>query len=260
MEKVILAIKDNIYNISLRMLWKPIDAEDVTQEILIKVLTNLAKFRGESKFTTWVYRIATNHLLMCKKRGLENQELSFDLFEKGIQEGFMTNQPVCVPEVDRDILAEELKISCTHAMLLCLEREQRMIYILSSIFGINSIEGADILSITPETYRKRLSRIREKMRCFMENNCGLLNPEKSCRCNKRIEVAIENYRINPEKLLFAQNPLINRKIVEICRDEMEEFDEAAAIFARNPHYLAPETIVKNLTDMINSGEYKLMQI
>ena len=102
------------------MLWNPAEAEDVTQEILIKVITNLSKFRKESKFSTWVYSIASNHIMNINKRELENQELSFEIFEKGIEAGFDTKGPVAILEADRNLLAEELKVSCTHGMLLCL--------------------------------------------------------------------------------------------------------------------------------------------
>src|SRR6266852_1838616 len=59
---VVRAIQDRIYNLALRMLWHPSDAEDATQEILLKVITRLRQFRRESTFMTWVYQIATNHL------------------------------------------------------------------------------------------------------------------------------------------------------------------------------------------------------
>lgn len=259
LEKLIVGIKDKIYNLSLRMLWNPADAEDVTQEILIKVITNLSKFRLESKFSTWVYSIASNHLININKRGLENQELSFDIFEKGIEVGFNTKESVMISEVDRNILAEELKVSCTHAMLLCLDREHRMIYILSSMFGINSSEGAFIMNITPETYRKRLSRTREKMRSFMENNCGLVNQNKTCRCNRRVEVAIESRRINPEQLIFVNRPLAENDLVGACKEEMEEFDKVSAVFTSNPYYLAPESILQGIKKIITSDTYKILE-
>ncbi len=258
LEKIIVSIKDQIYNLSLRMLWHPADAEDVTQEILIKVITNLAKFRGESEFSTWAFRIATNHLINSKQRGMEQQELSFDIFAAGIREGFSTKEQILVSEVERGILAEELKTSCTHAMLLCLEREQRVIYILSSIFSINSYEGAKILNIKPEAYRKRLSRVREKMRSFMEDNCGLVNPKKMCRCNRRVEVAIENRRINPEQLIFANHAKIDRSFVERCKDEMEEFDQISAVFISNPYYLTPNKILQNIRNLVGSDKFKLL--
>lgn len=259
LEKLILGIKDKIYNLSLRMLWNPADAEDVTQEILIKVITNLSKFRMESKFSTWVYSIASNHLINTNKRGLENQELSFEVFEKGIEAGFDTKEPIIISEVDRGIMAEELKISCTHAMLLCLDREHRMIYILSSMFAVNSSEGALIMNITPETYRKRLSRTREKMRSFMENNCGLVNLNKTCRCNRRVEVAIESKRINPEQLIFVNRPLAESDFVGACKEEMEVFDKVSAIFTSNPYYLAPESVLQGIKKVITSDNYKILE-
>ncbi|MDP4094055.1 MAG: RNA polymerase sigma factor [Bacillota bacterium] len=259
LEKLISGIKDKIYNLSLRMLWNPSDAEDATQEILIKVITNLSKFRLECKFSTWVYSIASNHLININKRGLEKQDLSFEIFEKGIEAGFDTNEPIMVSDADRNILAEELKVSCTHAMLLCLDRESRMIYILSSMFGINSNEGAFIMNITPETYRKRLSRIREKMRSFMENNCGLVNKNKPCRCNRRVEVAIESRRINPENLIFIDQPLAENGLVGACKEEMEEFDKVSAVFTSNPYYLTPDSIFQGIKKIITSGNYKILQ-
>ncbi|MCX7711571.1 MAG: RNA polymerase sigma factor [Clostridia bacterium] len=259
LEKVMISIQDRIYNLALRMLWNPSDAEDTTQEILVKVITNLSKFRGESKFGTWVYRIACNHLINTNKRGLEHQGLSFEIFEQGIHEGFDTKQGIQVSEVDRNLLAEELKVSCTHAMLLCLEREQRIIYILSSMFGVKSNEGAEILDISPETYRKRLSRVREKMRNFMEQNCGLANPDKMCRCSRRVEVAIENNRINPEHLIFAKHPQAYQSLVEACKDEMEELDRVSAVLASNPYYLAPENVLQKIKNMISSEKYRILE-
>jgi RNA polymerase sigma factor (sigma-70 family) len=71
LEQVIETIQDRVYGLAIRMLSNPSDAEDATQEILIKVVTHLAEFRGESAFTSWVYRIACNHLLTTRKDGAE---------------------------------------------------------------------------------------------------------------------------------------------------------------------------------------------
>lgn len=259
LEKIIISIKDKIYNLSLRMLWNPSDAEDVTQEILIKVITNLSKFRGESKFSTWVYSIAANHLISINKRGLEHQKLSFEIFEKGMEEGLDLNEATEISGVDRNILAQELKVSCTHAMLLCLDRESRVIYILSSFFKVNSNEGAYIIGITPENYRKRLSRIREKMRNFMENNCGLVNENRSCKCNRRIEIAVKNRRINPERLIFVNQLLAEKDFIEDCSEEMEQFDKVSAVFMSNPYYLTPEKIIEDIKNLVNTGNYKILE-
>src|SRR5690349_15600398 len=60
-----------IYNVAVRMVWEPRDAEDATQEVLIKVITKLGSFQGQSKFRTWLYRIVVNHIMNMKRRGLE---------------------------------------------------------------------------------------------------------------------------------------------------------------------------------------------
>jgi len=62
LEELIAQIQSKVYGLALRMLWHPEDAQDATQEILLRVVTHLATFRGESSFYTWVYRIAANHL------------------------------------------------------------------------------------------------------------------------------------------------------------------------------------------------------
>src|ERR1051326_6167074 len=60
-----------IYNIAVRMVFQPQDAEEVTQEVLVKVITRLASFRGESRFRTWLYRIVANHVLNRGRRDAE---------------------------------------------------------------------------------------------------------------------------------------------------------------------------------------------
>src|SRR6185312_220073 len=124
-----------IYNIALRMLMHPQDAEDATQEILIKSLTRLASFEGRSSFRTWLYRIAVNHLLNMKRGRLEDPSLSFRRYGEDLD-----NIPDLDPpdpnaaSPDARLLINEAMLACTSGMLLCLDREQRMAYILGAIF------------------------------------------------------------------------------------------------------------------------------
>ena len=78
LETVIASMRDRIYNLALRMLWHPADAEDATQEILVRLVTHLGSFRGESTFSTWAYRVASNYLLTTRKRRAEREELTFE--------------------------------------------------------------------------------------------------------------------------------------------------------------------------------------
>ena len=67
------------------------------------------------------------------------------------------------PACAEKLLAEELKLSCTNVMLQCLDAESRCIFILGTMFGIDSRIAGEILGITADSYRQRLSRIRRKM-------------------------------------------------------------------------------------------------
>src|SRR5437879_10113333 len=77
LEKLVLRHQAWIYNIAVRMVFQPHDAEEVTQEVLVKVITKLSTFKGESKFRTWLYRITANHVLNMKRRSVETQEWTF---------------------------------------------------------------------------------------------------------------------------------------------------------------------------------------
>src|SRR2546422_10259246 len=119
-----------IYNIALRMLYHPQDAEDATQEILLKVIMRLASFEGRSSVRTWLYRIVVNHVLNAKRGRREPEALTFGCYAHSLDATPDLDPPDerTVP-VDVRLLVDEARISCTAGMLLCLDREQRLTYI-----------------------------------------------------------------------------------------------------------------------------------
>ena len=84
LEELVLQIQDKIYGLALRMLYDPSDAEDASQEILLKIVTHLGTFRGESSFSTWMYRVAANHLLTMRRHRAERTALSFEEYEESL--------------------------------------------------------------------------------------------------------------------------------------------------------------------------------
>lgn len=172
LETVLSAVQDLVFNLSLRMLGTFHDAEDASQDILLKVMTHLSAFKGESAFTTWVFRIAVNHLKDYKKHMFAQFPLSFEFYGDDIRNGKAQDVPDLTQNVEKAILAEELKLSCTNVMLQCLNPESRCIFILGTMFRVDSRIAGDILGITPEAYRQRLSRTRKKMAQFLLEYCG----------------------------------------------------------------------------------------
>lgn len=163
LEEVVCGIQEKIYGLALRMLGHQEDAEDETQEILIKVITHLSDFREESAFSSWVYRIACNHLLTARKKRSECMGLTFDLLEESLSDGIENKEPLTVSGPERDVLLEETRLGCMQGALICLTREVRIAVILGEQYGVTSKEGAFILDITPELFRKRLSRGRKSL-------------------------------------------------------------------------------------------------
>ncbi|MEZ3470429.1 MAG: RNA polymerase sigma factor, partial [Schaedlerella sp.] len=167
LEALAAGVQDMVFNLSLRMLGTFADAEDAAQDILLKMITHLSSFRGDSAFTTWVFRIAVNHLKNYKKHMLARFPLSFEYYGDDIENGKIQDVPDLTQNVEKDLLAEELKMSCTNVMLQCLDPESRCIFILGTMFQLDSRIAGEILEMTPEAYRQRLSRVRRKMADFL---------------------------------------------------------------------------------------------
>jgi RNA polymerase sigma factor (sigma-70 family) len=262
LEKLIRGIQDRIYGLAVRMLWLPADAEDATQEILVKIVTHLANFRQESSFSTWCYRIAANHLLTARKRWAERREMTFEQCEEEIHRGLAYVWPACTPEAERGLMVEEVMIGCMQGLLLCLDRELRITYIIGEIFEVNSREGAEILAITPEAFRKRLSRARSLMRGFMQANCGLINSSNPCECGNQIPYAIKSGLVNYKNPMFTGHPRRDNPLPSILEglEEMSELQRVAVLFRRHPEYSAPDSFVESVQQLIESENFKLFQV
>ena len=154
-DAIVRILADDVYRLSLRMLWHPEDAEDATQEILVKVLTHLSTFRRESSLRTWVFRVSANHLLSVKQSRLEKQQWSFDGLANDLSEGISEPVPSGVTSADQKAIVEEIKIGCTQAMLA---------YVLGDVFELDSAVAADILDIEPAAYRNDFSRPASRSR------------------------------------------------------------------------------------------------
>lgn len=235
---LLVSVQDMLYNLSLRMLGSPQDAEDAVQEIMIKIITQLSTFRKESAFSTWVYRIATNYLINCKKSMFAQRPLSFEFYGEDINAGFITKNENLLQGVEDDILAEELKQSCSNVMLQCLDPESRCIYVLGLMFKADSKVCGEILGLTPEAYRQRLSRIRKKVAEFLGEYCGLSGTGK-CNCKKRVSYAITTHRLNPQNLEYSRLEQLDSTDILGFTEAMEEMDRLSDVFAQLPKYRSP---------------------
>ena len=248
LETLVTNLQDTVFNLSLRMLGTFADAEDAAQDILLKVITHLSSFRGESAFTTWVFRIAVNHLKNYQKHMFAHHPLSFEFYGEDIEHARIEDVPDLSQEVDKELLAEELKMSCTNVMLQCLDAESRCIFILGTMFKIDSRTAGEILNMTPENYRQRLSRVRKKMAEFLSEYCGEYG-QGACHCASRVNYAIQNHRIAPDRLDFtAAKP--SDTAVEVTA-AMEEIDGYSQQFSFCRTYQSPERLKQMIQNFLN---------
>jgi RNA polymerase sigma factor (sigma-70 family) len=257
LETLIISVQDLIYNLSIRMVGSIHDAEDATQEIMIRIITHLSGFRKESAFSTWVYRIAVNYLINYKKSMFTQHPLSFEYYKEDIEAGFIENNPELLHNVDENILTEELKLSCTNVMLQCFDAESRCIYILGTMFKLDSKIAGEILDLSPEAFRQRLSRVRKKMAGFLKNYCGLVGGK--CNCQKRVGYAIKSHRLDPSHLEYSELQELDNAMLFDYTESMEHIDSLSLIFTDLPKYKAPQCAKEFITKLLNSGEMRFIQ-
>lgn len=217
--QLVRGLQPDVYGLALRMLWQQQDAEDATQEILVRVVTRLSQFDFRSRLKTWVFRVAANYLLDVKKSPVERLKLSFEAFSDDLAQGLSSDGPA---DEERSLLTEEVKVGCTLGMLQCLDRPHRIAYVLGGILELEGPEAARALDVEPATFRKRLERAREAVAAFTRQHCGLVSDAAACQCNRRVPAAVRLGRAREDALSFADRP---QSFVE-ARSLMRRVEEA----------------------------------
>ena len=170
LDALVRALQGDIYGLALRMLWNREDAEDATQEILIRIVTRLSQFGFKSQLKTWAYRLAVNYILDVKKSSIERLHLSFERFADDLESGL---PPTSAGDSEASLLIEEVKVGCSLAMLQCLDRPHRAVYVLGEIMELSGPEAADVLAISRALLRKRLQHAREAVLAFTKTIAAL---------------------------------------------------------------------------------------
>jgi RNA polymerase sigma factor (sigma-70 family) len=230
-----------IYALALRMLWHPQDAEDATQEILVRTITRLSQFDFRSRLTTWTYRVAANYLLDVKKSCVEREKLSFESFSDALLDRLSDDGPA---DTEQSMLTEEVKVGCTLAMLQCLDRPHRLAYVLGEIFDLPALEAAEALSLEPAAFRKRLQRAREEIETFTRAHCGLVNDGAACRCHRRVPAAVSLGRVRPGLPLLA----VRRTSFREARELISRVEDAKRVVEihRTAHPRGPSGAIARL--------------
>ena len=144
-----------VYAVAFRVLQSRFDAEEVTQDVFLKVHRSLRNFEGRSSFKTWVYRITMNTALSAVKR------LAKDRNRRGDFETALRSQAIA-PDAPKRLEQEEHEKKI-QLLLAVLNPDQRACVILREIEGLNYQQIADVLDTKINTVRSRLKRARETL-------------------------------------------------------------------------------------------------
>lgn len=252
LEMIIKGSEEIVFNLSLRMLGRIEDAEDAKQDILVKVITNLSSYKGRSSFSTWIYRIAVNHLLNEKNKQFVNQPLSFEIFEKDIDRYMMpADGQAC--SVEKEILSEELKLSCTNVLLQCLAPMDRLIFILGTMFQVDSSTGSEITGLSADNFRQRLSRCKKVMSNFLSEYCEH-GRGKKCECRNRVGYALKQGRI--DLTLPYSSSLVPEKVSN-TKTAMENIDSATALYSNLLKHASKKQAKDFLFDLIKTDDFSI---
>lgn len=260
LDRVLVAAQPLVFNLALRMLGRREDALDATQEILMRVVTHLSDYRGDSRFSTWVYRIAVNAMLDERRAGARRRaersftDLGIDL-EAGIDRAEALGAPVDAVTPEDRVAVVELALVCSQGMLMALPDAQRLAYILGEVMDLEGPEAAQIAGVSPAAFRQQLARARQAVRDFVDAHCGLVSATARCRCDRQLQGLGER-----QVAWLGRRPLSGDSAAPVLHDslarqglrDIRRLQSAAQLFRAHPEYRADPARVGQLLDQIEA--------
>lgn len=219
LEQLIKLHEPFIYNVAWKYTNDQDEARDLTQEVLIKVVTKLSSFQAKSSFRTWVYRIVVNQFLKTKRRPMEDRWENFEDFAHELN-AIPSPELTLEEEQEQVLRTKTARNRCMSGMLMCLTREQRLIYLLGDVFSIDHTIGAEIFEVSKDNFRKKLSRTRKEFHAFMNQQCGLVKKENPCRCSKKAKAMEAAGKMRTDAKLF--DPKYSATIAKFAESVSDE--------------------------------------
>ena len=164
-EELVLRYEKTVYNLALRMVSDRDDAFDMTQEAFIKAYNSLPSFRGDSKFSVWLYRITTNiclDVLRSKNRRPQVSLTAHDDVDEDVQ--LDIPDPAADPEGQ---LIKKLGMQSISEGLKLLPDKQRQILVMRELGGMSYAEIGAALSLEEGTVKSRIFRARKRLSAYI---------------------------------------------------------------------------------------------
>jgi RNA polymerase sigma-70 factor (ECF subfamily) len=180
-EEIFVSYEKPLYNYVLRMVRDGQLAEDLTQDIFIKIYQNLENFHGDAKLSTWIYRIATNTYLDYFRSAGHKREMRTDHWEEDGNDHWKIEEAEKVLSIDEQLVKSEIS-SCVREFVNTLPEDYRAVIVLHDLQGLKNREIAEIMNCSLDTVKIRLHRARKKFRTTCAANCDLYRDESDMVC------------------------------------------------------------------------------
>lgn len=163
-EELVLKYEKTVYNLALRMVGDRDDAFDMTQEAFIKAYGSLSSFRGDSKFSVWIYRITTNVCLDFLRSKSRKQQVSLTVSDDDEDAQLDIPDPKADPEQQ---LMQKMSMQSVEEGLKTLPDKQRQILVMRELGGMSYAEIGAALSLEEGTVKSRIFRARKRLCIFL---------------------------------------------------------------------------------------------
>jgi len=169
-ENIYTSYEKPLYNFVLRMVKDTQTAEDLIQEVFIKIHQNLKDFRGNSSLSTWIYKIATNTYLDYFRSSDYKKNTMSEYLDESENEKWDHVDYDKILSIDEQAIKSEMN-TCIQRFLNDLPEDYRSVIVLHDLQDLKNREIADILNCSLDTVKIRLHRARKKFRSVLAENC-----------------------------------------------------------------------------------------
>lgn len=186
---------ERLFALAFRVTGEQYAAEDILQEAFYNAIKSWGKFEKRSSYYTWLYRIVLNGALKYIK---EAKALPVDIYaeEHGMSIDSVYEYINTYNEMpDDSVVVSQVRETCLQMFLNCLPPEYRIVYTLRVILNCSVKESAEILDISENSVKIRLSRAKKLLKNHMEGRCSLISKNGKCNCRTFASHVVETNKI-----------------------------------------------------------------
>lgn len=174
-EEIISRYESKVMNLALRFTRNQEDAEEVLQDVFTTVYRKIDGFRGQSAFSSWLYRIVVNAAFMKLRKRKQTQTVSIDDLAPAVKQYCMERDAVTTQHLHNVAISRELQEVLQRAIDR-LPDQYRAVFVLRDVDGLSNQETGEILNLSIPAVKSRLHRsrimLRKKLQRYYEDFTG----------------------------------------------------------------------------------------